>query len=451
MPIAAHKPDVVPDTQPNLPRVLPEEYTAPIEDDNEVPLQSLITYIQGAIWSCNWYSQIVTKDSEVRELDPGQKGVYQTYQCIESFELRVQSDLQSGFDSAFGVTTVTGSSLVYPCITPNTFDLFVASTGARRVGLFEVTNVERKNFNTDSVFQVDYKLRCYIDTTTQDFEDLESKTIRRYTFDRDRISAGLKPIVTSSEYNASQTLRRAYQELVRWYSDTFYNTAYGSLVLPGQQSVIYDYFLVNYFQKVVSTSDSLSIRHIRNLGNDGDEFLRQPTVWDAIYERSQRVLKHANKDMGVVESGYFISDPNLRGIRFSGIGYILYPSDIDLSIVLGGQAVPKFVGCKLMVDKKLRDISQNANYASITALGKTLPVCKPVLSHSSYLFSEGFYAGDVCESYFESLVQAFIRQENLNAGDVLVVYETFEDWGRLEQFYYGPILLTLMKACVGIY
>ena len=279
MPIATHKVDATLPVQASIPKIEPTNYQSIVNDDKVIPIKSLLAYIEGSSWNVDYYKQIVSKHNDLREVDPGQPNIYQQYEKITGLEIRVTTPLNDSYDSDTGITTVTGDGLLYPFIIPNALDYFIADAGDSKKAIFRITTVERKSFNTDSVFAINYDLVGYTDNAAQIYDDLVTKTIRTYFFNKDRLVDGLQPVIKEEEHNQLVSLSQAYKELVAYYFKTFFNRNVMTLVLPGQEYMIYDSFLVNYLMKLVDTSDAYEIQLVKQITTDNDLYLSQPQFW----------------------------------------------------------------------------------------------------------------------------------------------------------------------------
>lgn len=447
MPIASYKPDVSdPSTTPNLPTTEPENYKSIIYDDKNQPLHSLISYISGNKWTVDFYSQVVSKDNDLRDIDPGQPDVLQQYQEIKQLELRVSSSLSSNYDSESGITTVSGTSSIYPFLQPNISDYFITETNDNRKALFKITNVERLTFNRDSVYSVDYDLVGYIDDVEALYDELISKVIRTYYFSKDRLVEGLSPILKTEDYQHLTSLRDEYVKLVRKYMDAFYQTRYSTLVLPGQTQVIYDSFIVNYLLKIVNSTDHLDIPNIKKINTDQEAYLKQPQFWELMLHRDEYLFTEVNKQMGLVSKHVFNNNSYLHEFRYTNLDSIVYPVIIDSSSAIDGDAEPKSTSTIediIEADSRTDTIGNliSGTYVTDTATYQDIHL---VTIDDHYVLSQHFYDGDLNMSLLEILTKDYIDKASINLDMLSHLVSKYSTWGRLEQFYYGPILLTLI-------
>lgn len=446
MAIASHKPSSTPNATPSVPRVEPQNYKSVIYSDDNIPLSSLIAYISGAPYTCDYYKQVVGEHNDLREIDPGQPNVYQQYELIHDLEIRVSNPLSSAYDGTTGITSVTGSGLVYPFMIPNIADYFVSDAGDNLKGLFRITSVERKNFSRDSAFYIEYEMVGYTDALQTLYSDLVSKVIREYHFSKERLIEGLQPILTTDSYQQTTNLKALYSEIVQYYFQTFYSSHYSTLVLPGQQYGIYDSFLVDYLFKIIDVFDAYEMRLIKQIAVDKDPFIAQPQFWQMLLNRDPQMLSYCNREMSLANKRVFNSNAFIHGIYFSNIDYIVYPTSPDLTTRIADHPEAKTISLEELqevtnVHGTLADLINN-QYVGPTA---TFPLIHLVTADTSYVLSNAFYDNTSGKSVLEILTKDYLNQQSIDLPMLTALAQAYRNLGRLEQFYYGPIIMTLIK------
>lgn len=447
MSIAKHKPLSIPITTPSTPRIEPPGYNSIIYDDaGNVPLSSLTAYISGAPWGTDWYRQVVSAHNDLREIDPGSPNVYQQYELIHDLEIRVSSALDSTYDVDTGITNVTGNGLVYPFMIPNVADYFTSDAGDVKLGLFRVTNVERKTFNRDSAFYIEYEMVGYIDTLEALYGDLVSKVIREYWFSKDRLIEGLQPILKSEDYQSIGTLQSAYHDLVQYYWHTFYTPKYGTLVIPGQSYGIYDSMLVDYLFRTVDTSDVSALQSTRQLSVDGDPYMDQPQFWSIMIDRDYEALSYCNRKMSLVNKRVFNPSGFVHGVYFSNIDYLVYPSSPDLTTMIHDAPRVRAASMEALIEvTNVHGTLADMIHLQYTGPTSTIPYIHTVTIDDDYVLSAAFYDDTPQKSVLEILVTAYLRHHTLDRPMLMALVSKYRTFGRLEQFMYGPILMTLIR------
>jgi hypothetical protein len=450
--IAQHKPVGDLPTKPDLPQIQPQNYKSIVYDDKNIPLQSLIAYVEGAPWTVDFYNQIVSEHNDLREIDPGQPGVYQQYSEIKGLEIRVTTALVTSYDQESGISKVTGSAMVYPFMTPHKVDYFVSGTADNQVALFRITQVDRKTFNRDSAYSIDYELVGFVSTQPAGtfYAALQDRTMKSYHFSKARLLEGLSPILNSDDFQKVLGLSAVYSDLCRFYFRTFFDRMYYTLVLPGQIDTFYDPFLLAHIHRTVETTDAPEAGDIKELSTDNDRFVNQTQFWDLIQHKDYEGRKICNQVMGLVSRGSFNTNSFLHSFRFLNMEYMLYPVDPDTSTLVG----PDMVACQGIKTITMQEIVETTGYKGSVysdldntytdALG-TYKLIHPVLIDNKYVLSDNFYSDTAEQSILEILVKDYMKGQTLDLAKLYAVCNVYRRWNRLEQFYYGPLLMTLLK------
>ncbi len=446
MPIAGHKPLTEVKTQPSLPVIEPSNYKSITYDDKNLPLHSLIAYVSGAPMSVDWYGQVVSEHNDLREIDPEQTGVQQQYQKTVNLEIRVATAFQSNFDQDTGITSVIGSATLYPFMRPNVSDYFVTDAPDNQRAICRVTQVDRKTVNRDSTYTVEYTMVGYVANMPVIFSDLENKSIRTYHFSKERLLEGLNPTLRSEDYEKVANLKSLYADIVKFYYDGFFNKDYSTLVLPGQDSAIFDSFLVNYLMKLNDTFDAYEIRSVKQIPTDNDKYLSQKQFWDLMLYKDYTGRKLTNDEMGLVSKYLFNKNGYVQGLAYSNIDYVVYPKNPDVSLYISECYDVKIEAMETIIDTTafkgtVADILDN-QYVTPT---KTYVLIYDVLEDVKYVLSAAFYNDTPDQSVLEILVKAYLQGKPLDLDMLYALCNKFRYWKRLEQFYYGPILMTLVK------
>ncbi len=447
MGIANYKPDINVKTDKNTPKVEPSNYTSIINDDNQFPLLSILSYIKGSPWNVNYYSQYISKHNDIREIDVSQPNVYQQYQLINNLELRVLQPLQDSYNSDTAITSLTGSSNFYPYIIPNINDYFITDVGDMEQGIFRITNVERKSFNHDSVYEIEYNLVGYVSQSQELYNNLNDKVIKKYYFIKDRLLENLQPLLKEEDYQQVTDLYSLYSSIVNYYFNNFMSNRYHTLVLPGQPNSVYDPFLVDFILKIVETTDNDKIRNLKSLPLDNDVFFQQPQLFSLLADKDYYSVPVCNKEMGYISRLNFNANSTLRSVYFSYIDYFVYPITVDNSLLVSGspdakEALTEYDFVETVNSAGINYIEENDIYTSDSL---TTPYIYKVHKDNKYILSNNFYNDTSQKSILEILVKDYLKNQTINNSMLISLCNKFKLWNRLDQFYYGPILLLLIK------
>lgn len=448
MALASFTPEAESPVIPNLPKITEQTFSGVVVDTKYVPLSSLLTYIEGAAWTVTYYSQVLDKDNDIRAQDIELSGIYQQYTEINGMELKVTNVLQSSQDQSTNRMTVTGSANVYPFIIPNVGDMFAADVGDGREGIFRITTSEKKSLLKESIYFIEYSLLYYSDIDVVRRKDLVTKSINSYFYVKDFLLHGQNPLLISEDFNAYEDLVSLYSEIAQNYFNSFFSNEYKTLILPGQTSIVYDHFLTEAVLTILNTRDVPQLMHIRKMNVDDDDYLKQPQLWKALVNRDLSLLDLSNKTMGLVSTRSFFNDPMLNGIRFSGINYIVYPSRPERLMNSGNQKQSKTLAISVITKVTSRSVSLTklVQDKQLDINSNFVVNIKPVLFDAQYVFSNSFYTTGVDKSLIEILTLDYLNHKAINPVTLFKLVKEYKNWGALEQFYYLPVVLILIKS-----
>lgn len=452
MGIAKLKPEADPKLNLHNVDVPKENYKGILADNSNTPVVSLQAYIDGMPWVVSYFKQLLGEHNDLRPLDVGSHDASQQYEKYGELELKVATALTPSYDSETAKSSVTGSAVI-PVITPNIHDYFISDAGSRQYGIYRVTNVERRTFNRDSVYLIDYQLVGYASSESEAYQALESRTIRRFRFSKKRLVEGLSPILRMEEYELLSDFHRYYSEMVSDYMRDFFNRSYMTIVVPGQSTPVYDVWLADFLYTLVDPGDHSDIRNMRVLSLEHDRYLKQGSLWKAMGERRWDMVARVNHFAQLVPREAFHTSTFIKGPVYWAVRLYVYPKTPDTTNQINGYPLPKDGGFSEIRNASgdgSLDITEEGNY--FTHSGKSIPIIKAVLSDEYYVFSEAFYEGKGEMSVLEILIKDYLKCQTLDFTMLSALVANYHRWPALERFYYGPMILLLLKTAVeGLY
>lgn len=415
-------------------RINKPEYKATIVDTRYIPSTDLITYMEGSIWTVDYYSQVLDVDSQLLGQSTSLNPVFQQYQLISSFELKVTTPLSTSQDVDSNSMIVTGVANVYPVLIPNVGDMFIADIGDGRSGVFRVTVSERKSIFKDTCHVIDYQLIDYL--TDERRIDLDTKVIKQVRFIRDFLANGQNPLLVESEYVLQTDLKALLRKICNRYFKVFASNEFKTLIAPSQEARCYDPFLTASLLTILDTFDAEEIRHVKKLNCDGDEYMKAVSVWSALINKDKEMLKYAFKKASLVSAGRFDVNGMAESICHSGIQYVVYPIDPEITIdydLLG-------ISQKIAAEYHITD-----RFAPVHTVGTIYDVSN-VNVNDSYVFSEAFYNNaQTGQSKLEICVWDYLEDRALDNTVLFSIASNFSTWTPVQQFYYLPVLMILLK------
>jgi hypothetical protein len=451
MPVFNPKPTAPPAAVDAPPRALAPENQNIIVDSRYTPMNALLTQIEGSPWTVDYYSQVVDKDTALSGQQVNQLGLNQQYRFIKEFELRVTTPLTASQDGESNAMIMTGTAVVFPCLIPNVGDMFIADIGDGRIGVIQVTDSRRLSVMKDAAHEINYQWVSY--ATPERLTDLNKKVVKKEVFVKDNLLQEKYPFIGVEAYEARVNLMRLYSELVPMYFQSFWDNEYTTLMVPDQESSTYDPLLVDAVLKIVSTRDCPEVLKTRQLNCDGDDVLKAVSIWDALVERSTMQFQRVFTRASTTSSRGFPRVAFFESICQSGVAFVVYPIDPERSIL------PK----KLFNRKVLSNPLTRPNYETLQSLfpvrvlsgldnvdGFPLQNDIPEAGATDYyVFSQAFYDGTrALQSRLENFVHDYLEHKAIEPLALLKICQGYPSWGALDQFYYGPILMLLIRSVV---
>lgn len=428
------------------PEITSPQYKGVTVNTQHIPRNSLITHIQGASWIVSYYQQVMGKDSEVNSLQVGKEAVYQQYVRINNLELKVSNPLTQTQDESTKSFDVTGESILYPPVIPNTGDIFLADIGDGREGVFSVLRSERLTIMRESCYRIEYVLISY--SVDKYRSDLEKKTIKDTHFVKELIGSGQNPVIVTEDYKRHLSLNETYRSLVNHYFANFFDKTTSTLLVPDQKCKTFDSFIVKAIMKFMDGKENPYIRSIKNYSIElpGQEI--PLTIWDALLDFKDDLLPMVAEKLAILDSRCFGVIPQFEGVYYSNVEDVVYPVDkIECCFKETSFGAGQFERRDIRHQFKtvfLGNIKELGNDKEI-GVARLQPIYT-VTKDNYYVFSEAFYHQGYGEmSQIEKITRDALENKPINKEILLSLSEASDVWGRLEKFYYIPILLILLK------
>lgn len=446
MAIASFKPNSDFTPVPKLPEAQSSNYKGLTYDNNQTPVVSLTAYVAGAPWTVTYYAQVLGSHNDLKPLDSNLAAEYQSYTKILDLEIRVQSDLSSQTDTTSQLTTTTGSATVYSFMEPNINDYFIAETGHQRAALFIITSVDRETWRRESVHTIQYRMVDYVYRLEQDIASLDLKTTTEYVFSKDRLLEGLTPYLKTEQYQELVDLRQARIQIGNYYLDTFISQSSNTLLIPGQVADrIYDPFLVDFVLSTFGYLDFHKCLKIKQYPKSGDIYLEQPQFWDAILKRDRNLINFGNQTMMVATTSQFPRTSYIKTMFSARTDKVVYPYRPDISAKTGEDPEP-LVPFRACLRPTTGANGRDPTDEEITYFMGEKAIPAYPLAHVSgyYILSKAFYEERSELTLLEILTRDYLAGRTLDLKQLTFLYKLYPKMPRLEQFYFGPLIMTLM-------
>lgn len=433
-PVATTTPEVITTISPEEAPV-----SSVVVDTTWMPRQNLITHVEGASWTVEYFSQVLTKDSALSGQQLTVSAVYQQYKRIHKFELKVSSALSTSQDEETKEMSVNGQAIVYPFIVPNDGDMFIADIGQGKQALFRINSTVKKSIFNESCYEVSYVL----DTDDQEkMAALRDKAIEELFFHKDRVVKGEAPLLRKKEHDAVLELEKQYRLMIYRYFEKFFSKEYKTFIVPDQPQVTYDGFIVDFILSSLDSTAHINHMHTRKLQVNEDEYLTSDNILTAILHQDLGRLNYAFTKAGLVFINQFLPNPTVNGLYYSGAKQIVYPKDFDKFNV----AAKQLNGLSLQDDSTRQTNNILLQSFNLRETTDTSAVSIPVIDHSTgYIFSSNFYDKNQSQSNLETMVWDYLEFKSLDKEQLIDTTARFDHWSPLCQFYYAPVILHFIK------
>ncbi len=444
-----------PSTKPPLPpkpnlTIAKPDYKSIQVDQRFDPKETVLAFVEGSPWSVDYYSQVLGRDSGTAGQGLGTDPVFQQYKLISNMEIRVTSALSASQDQQTAEMDLQGAATVFPFVIPNKGDMFVADLLDGRRGIFEVDEQPtRLSVFREACHSIHYHLVDF--GTPERLADLKQKTVQTTYFEKDFIYHGQNPVLVSDDYENLQFLRRNYGTLITQYFKRFYSKEYGTLIMPDQEQVTYDGYLVRSLFAHLSTWDARELTVLRQLNTDDDQVTKADSLWDVILERNKQLLADAFWQVGYVSARTFTYEPMFEGIRYSGIDQVIYPIDPMVRVDNQFTQVVKTTGEFIPQRQTVANRKTLASMINATEGDQTKIGIKDTFEDGYYIFSKAFYENDRTEnaqSKLELCIQDYLDEKEISYDRVRELVEASARWDNVNAFYYVPMLIILIKGVI---
>lgn len=445
MPLIERKPTVPSQAPLNIPVVQPVVHQTAVYEESIKPFNSMIAYVEGAPWTVDYYSQVVGKHSELKAIDTMASGVHQSYTRVQDMELRVTSPLSDSYDQETATMKTTGTAHLYGGVVPNIEDHFITESADKHLTIFKVTDVETATASSSTVYEINYMVIGSIEDVPDIYNSLTSKVAKDYHFLKNRIMEGNSPLVVEEDYNKLLNLKQAYRTLLEYLMTVFYSKGNKMMCLPGQTKSIYDYNTIEFLFKIVDPTEHNNMLGVVRAPNAASIYADQSNIYDVLIERNYHMLDQCNALFGLIKADAAGKNVFIAGTSFYDIDYVVYPKNPDVTATHKGTRPIMLSDWKIETTSRKGISFPEPENDRVAIPNGNVPLIFNVHQNGYYVFSKDFYEGGSDISGLEILVRDYLKNKTLDLNILNKLLISFKSMLRMDQFYYGPILLLLIK------
>lgn len=387
---------------------------------SEQPLETIVKQIRGMSWSVNYFLQLKNINEELRLPDKELPPTVQKYNRIDNLVLHVQSPIDQGKPNE-----ISGEAIVNAGFVPLTHDVFLATLLGGREAIFYITNVETRSYNLHKAYYVSYKLWTFIDTSPDLYNDLLTKVMKNYVYDKEHLLDYGAATILQTDYKDKLNLKYAVQDIIDFYMDKFVTKEKWLHAIPTHTSLYVDTMLTEMLFKVVNRDDHEKLTKLNALENDIGKNIGV-TIWDAILKRDKKILKRCERFIDFKFTPYTYDDMLNKKMQIFAVNFlankIINPNEIAKINIIENPLQNN------RPDDYLNPISDKNKF---------------------YVMTEPFYL-DIREEmgYVEQLVMDYLEGKILNAENVKKMVDEYIYWTTRDQYYLLPIVIILLKECI---
>lgn len=370
-----------------------------VQGVNNVELSKYMRYIDGYVLTVNYYSIIKGLNGTNTLLDVNDNT--QQYTLISKLVTHMTSPLSLG--SNYGDMSI--ETIIDANMTPSINDIVELRLANGIMGLFRVSNVEKKTYMRRLIYTVtlDY-LYNKVDNVDY-YQSLMSKIKKRFVYDDDLMANGESPLILENSYTNRVALYRYGAKLIESYvSEYLYEGVISYLADDGAR--VYD----------SGVSDLVLSTMIYK-----DQYAKIKYIEDA--------------NIDTVLSNIVRGNPlRLDNVVYS-IDDVVYDSLDSTSVSLLSSGITR------RVVEKLSD--------SLTG-GDTPDIVYGIpdiyrIDTNQYLFGPEFYLRVGVLSQLEKLLSDYMDNDSVSYDELMTLADGSSEWNYIERFYYVPLIVLLIN------
>lgn len=421
-------------------------------DAKTTELATLITYMSGMSWIADVYSQLLSDSEQPTPWQPNQLGPYKQYVAIRSFELKLQAGMSPQHNTDQNTMSMSGTAHVHPCWKPHIYDMLVASIGDGRLGLFTITKVERLSLYKDAAHAIEFEL--VRELGTEALTALDKLVVNETFFQHDFLTYGQSPVLVQEQVDTKERLIEEADRLLHDWLSSFFSNEYGTLILPGQLTAVYDPFIVRAALDVLDVEDHPKVRRIKKLNMGDIPAFQTETVLDALIRQNSFHMPTGVWNIGLLSREGFNKRPATNSFYFSCIPYACFPTAPLAHVDNDFGTINPLVAETLIALEDSTPAPSNILPSDISDVpaGESpvpLPYFHPILEDAGYIFTAAFYNKSTTgQSVLELLVRSALEGEAIDTERLFAVVDARSHFGRLEHFYYDFILIILLRIAL---
>ena len=301
-----------------------KEYKHNIVHSTETPLNAIISHVEGSSWVVDYYSQMLGSKQEPRPYDIHASHVEQQYHLIYDLELKLQ-DQSVDTDQKTNRIGLGGTAVIYAGLIPNVGDIILSDIGDGLCGRMSVTNVSKKQYMKDTVYEIDFQMVEYINNQAKE-DVLNEFVVKESVFNRDMITHGSSPLMLKSDYDDFLIAEDVRAELIDDWLKEYYSNELCTIEVPGYGvQKTYDPYAIEAFREVVNTDEHPLMYRVKTLNVNEIKEAYSFSIWPVLLDPSVNKIRNIWRRAGPVSYNRFHLNHVLNSFRYSGFSQCISP------------------------------------------------------------------------------------------------------------------------------
>ena len=454
--------------------VSPHEYNTSSSSGMTAPSGNTLRHKAGITLTGDYYRQILGTDDPVKQYDINVPISLQQYEVTRDYECKVVDELTVTTVTTTGDLSLTMTVNIFGPFVPNVMDLIKMTLPDNHIVVFSIGSLDTLSYMHDRVYAA--HLTSIIKTPYTDdhrLTNIEDKSVREFFFDKDAHTGTAVPVLSSYNHNVKDILTGFKYRMIDYYMDTFYSEKFKTLMVPTDVSDVYDQYIIRYVLSILNTDDHPNIAGMSNY--DVDLVDNKETIWDLLRDTYKNKLRNMLTRNDLLSTRSLPSIYANGSIKYTAIRHVIGDGGTSLlSMVDNDNLTPSVfsVDSNVFIPNVFDRLVLGDNYYFCNGI---LEYTRPLVSFISpstvgvdldnsnllidgvsavpditngYVFPESFYEGWNSHSVLEKVTNDYIKGCELNSGTIMNLCERYHFWSELQQFYYIPILITLITQTI---
>lgn len=370
---------------------------------------------------------------------------------IINYEMTLTEQLSTSVDDK-GDLSVSGSALLYPRFRPHIGDRFLLDMGDGVIGIFSITSVEVRSYQTDRIHLVNFALYGY--ANNNEISVMEGQVVSTKVFSKPAFLGGSSTLLEGKTYVELEKVKKYVKILSEHYHSLFFNRGMSTYIC--NEYNYYDPYLIEFLINTLQF-DHVPVKPKQLMLSSGLEF--DKSIFGTMLNPSKFGIYGIYMFASIKQYVPNMLSPFVTSLVGTA-GYVGLYGMVDNLDGYGDQNQSHSHKCDGVPayrpyyrynynDIENKQFSQHDEDFTCGKKGQTIDNRNnPV----TYIFSKDLYTGELDDesSVIEKLVYStIVTRCNTDTVKLLNILDKFHKLKRVEAFYYIPIYIWLCHVTLN--